>query len=60
MNPTYWRVLLYFVAPLLGMVPGVTYDAGAQQIIIDLNVAAVGLAGAAVFAGGVFAKWGKK
>lgn len=60
MNPTYVRVALYFIAPLVGMLPGVVYDAAAQQIIIDLEAAAVGLAGSAVITGAVFAKWGKK
>lgn len=60
MNPTYVRVALYFIAPLVGMLPGVVYDAAAQQIIIDLEAAAVGLAGSAVLTGAVFAKWGKK
>ena len=60
MNPTYVRVALYFIAPLVGMLPGVVYDAAAQQIIIDLEAAAVGLAGSAVLTGAVSAKWGKK
>lgn len=58
-NPTYIRVALYFAAPLFGMLPGVTYD-GASQIIIDLDAAAVGLAGSALVAGGIFTVWGKK
>lgn len=60
MNPVYIRVLFYFIAPILGMLPGVTYAADAQQLIIDLDVAAMGLAGSALLTGGVFAKWGKK
>jgi hypothetical protein len=60
MNPTYIRVALYFIAPILGMLPGVVYDAAAQQIIIDLEAAAIGLAGSALLAGGVFGVWGKK
>lgn len=60
MNPVYIRVLFYFIAPLLGMLPGVTYAADAQQIIIDLETAAVGLAGSALLTGAVFGTWGKK
>ncbi len=60
MNVTYIRVFLYFIAPILGMLPGVVYDAAAQQIIIDLEAAAIGLAGSALLSGAIFAKWGKK
>lgn len=60
MNPVYIRVLFYFIAPILGVLPGVTYAADAQQLIIDLEAAAVGLAGSAILTGGIFAKWGKK
>lgn len=60
MNPVYIRVLFYFLAPILGMLPGVTYDAAAQQLIIDLEAAAVSLAGSGLAAAAVFAIWGKK
>lgn len=60
MNPVYVRVLFYFIAPLVGMLPGVTYAADTQQIIIDIEVAAMGLAGSALLTGAVFGKWGKK
>ena len=60
MNPVYIRIALYFVAPLLGMLPGVTYAQEAGQIIIDIEAAAIGLAGSAVLTGAIFAKWGKK
>lgn len=60
MNPVYVRVALYFIAPILGTLPGVVYDAAAQQIIIDIEAAAVGLAGSALLTGAVFAKWGKR
>lgn len=60
MNPVYIRVALYFLAPLLGMLPGVTYATDTAQIIIDIEAAAVGLAGSAILTGGIFAKWGKK
>lgn len=60
MNPVYIRLVLYFVAPILGTLPGVSYDAAAQVIQISLETAAVGLAGSALFTGAVFAKWGKR
>lgn len=60
MNPVYIRVLFYFIAPIVGMLPGVTYAADTQQIIIDIEAAAMGLAGSALLTGAVFGKWGKK
>ena len=60
MNPVYIRVILYFLAPVLAMLPGVEYDAATQTVILQLDTIAVGLAGAGVVAAGVFAKWGKK
>ena len=39
----YVRVAIYFLAPLLGMLPGITYDAAAQVITIDLQTALIGL-----------------
>lgn len=59
MNAVYIRLALYFIAPLLGMLPGVTFD-GAHLITIDLETAAVGLSAAAVAVGAVFARWGVK
>jgi hypothetical protein len=60
MNTVYIRMVLYFIAPLVGMLPGFTYASEAGQIIIDLDAAALGLAGSALFTGAVFARWGKK
>ena len=60
MNPVYIRVFLYFIAPILAMLPGVTYDADAQTVILHLDTIAIGLAGSALLSGAVFAKWGKK
>lgn len=60
MNPVYIRVALYFIAPILGTLPGVTYDSALHLITIDLETAAIGLAGAGVAVGAVFAKWGIK
>lgn len=60
MNLVYVRVALYFLAPLIGMLPGVIYDAGAATIVIDIETAAMGIAASATVAGGMFAVWGKK
>ena len=60
MNPVYIRVAIYFLAPLMGMLPGIAYVQDAQQLVIDLEAVAIGLAGSALFTGAVFAKWGKK
>ena len=59
MNPVYIRMFLYFVAPVVAMLPGVTYDPVAQTVVLSLDTIAMGLAGSAVFTAGVFAKWGK-
>lgn len=60
MNATYVRVFIYFVAPLIGMLPGVTYDHAAHLIMIDLDAAVIGLTAAGATVGGVFKIWGKK
>ena len=52
------RVLLYIIAPLLGMVPGVTMVG--HIVTIDLDAALLGIAGGSALAGGVYAKFGKK
>jgi hypothetical protein len=59
-NPTYLRVGFYFLAPLLGSLPGVTVDMMAGTILIDIDMAIGGIVIAAAATGGVFAKWGKK
>jgi hypothetical protein len=60
MNAVYIRLLFYFVAPMLGMLPGVLYHPDAGQIVIDLEIAAYGVAGSGVLASLVFGIWGKK
>ena len=60
MNPVYFRVLVYFLAPLVALLPGVVYDGNAQTVTIDLEVAAMGLAAAGAAVAAMFAKWGKK
>lgn len=59
-NPTYLRVLFYFVAPMLGTMPGVTVDMNAGTVLIDIDTALAGIAAAAAASGWIFAKWGKK
>lgn len=60
MNPVYFRVILYFLAPLVALVPGIVYDGNAQTVTIDLETAATGLAVAGASVAALFAKWGKK
>ncbi len=59
-NPVYIRIALYFIAPILGTLPGVQFNADAGQLVIDLEAAAVGLAASGVAVAAIFAKWGKK
>lgn len=53
------RVVVYFVAPLAAMLPGVAYDGG-NVITVNLETATTGLAVAATAVSVIFAKWGKK
>ena len=57
-SPATLRVLLYILAPVLGMVPGVTL--AGHVVSIDLDMALAGIASGAIVAGGVFAKFGKR
>lgn len=59
-NPTYLRVGFYFIAPMLGTLPGVTVDMAQGTILIDIDTAIAGLVAAAAASGWVFGKWGKK
>jgi hypothetical protein len=59
-NPIYIRVLFYFLAPILGSIPGIFYDPVMQTLLIDLEIAAIGVTGSAAAAGGVFAIWERK
>ena len=59
MNPVYIRMALYFLAPIVAMLPGVTYDPVAATVLLHLDTIAIGLAGSAIFTAAVFAKWGK-
>lgn len=60
LNPTYFRVAFYFVAPMLGSIPGVTVDMVAGTILIDIDAFIGGLVVAATASGWVFGRWGKK
>ena len=60
MNYVYVRVAIYFLAPILAALPGVSYNEELKQIMIDLETLLIGLGAAAMGAGGIFAKWGKK
>jgi hypothetical protein len=59
-NPTYLRVGFYFLAPMLGSLPGVTVDLAQGLVTIDIDTAIAGIVAAAAASGWVFAKWGKK
>jgi hypothetical protein len=60
MNPTYIRVAFYFLAPILGTLPGITVDMEAMTVLLNINTLMVGLTGSAAATGLVFKKWGKK
>lgn len=60
MNPVYIRMVLYFIAPLAAMIPGVTYNSVDATVLIQLDSIAVSLAGSAAFSAAVFSVWGKK
>lgn len=60
MNPVYIRMLLYVLAPLAALAPGVVYSHDAGTLTIDLEVIAMSLPAALAAVTGVFAKWGKK
>lgn len=59
-SPATLRVILYVLAPLLGMVPGVTLDQTTHILTINLDTALAGIAAGGVVAGGVYAKFGKR
>jgi len=59
-SPGTLRVLLYLVAPLLGMMPGITIDQDAHTILIQIDTALAGIAAGMAAGGTVFAVWGKK
>lgn len=60
MNSVYIRMVLYFIAPLVAMVPGITYNPADATVLIELNSVAVSLAGSAIFSAAVFKTWGVK
>lgn len=60
MNNVYVRLFIYFIAPLLALLPGVTFDNEAFTLLIDLEAAAIGLTAALVGVAGVFRRWGVK
>lgn len=59
-SPATLRVILYLIAPLLGMIPGISINQDAGTILIDINTALAGVAAGMAAGGGVFAVWGKK
>ena len=59
-SPATLRVLLYLLAPVLAMVPGITIDQVAGIITINISTALTGIAVGGGRGAGVFAAWGKK
>ena len=59
-SPATLRVILYVIAPLLGMIPGVTLDQATHILTINLDTALTGIAAGGAVAGGVYAKFGKR
>lgn len=59
MNPVYIRMAFYVLAPMVAMMPGVTYNADAATLLVDLEAAAIGLSVSLAGVAGVFGKWGK-
>lgn len=59
-SPATLRVLFYLIAPLLGMVPGITVDQAAHTILINIDTALAGIGIGAAAGAGVFAMFGKK
>ena len=58
--PATLRVVLYILAPLLSMIPGVTLDQATHVVTINLDAALGGIVSGAIIAGGVYAKFGKR
>lgn len=59
-SPATLRVLIYILAPVVGMIPGVSLDQVTHVLTIHLDTALTGIAVGGGVAGGVFAKFGKR
>lgn len=59
-SPATLRVLLYVLAPLLGMIPGVSLDQATHVLTINLDTALTGIGAGSAVAAGVYAKFGKR
>jgi len=68
MNPVYIRVFSYIALPILGAlfttlsntVAGVTYDAAAQIVTIELKTLVASMLSGGALSALVFARWGQK
>lgn len=60
MSSVYIRLAMYFLAPLVALLPGIEYDPAAGTVLIHLETLAISLPVAAAAALGVFRKWGTK
>lgn len=59
-SPATMRVILYVLAPLLGMIPGVSLDQTTHVLTIHLDTAVQGVGAGSLVAGAVYAKFGKR
>ena len=59
-SPATLRVLIYALAPVAAMLPGVTLDQAAGTLTVDLQTASLGLVAGLGIGGSIFAKFGKK
>lgn len=50
----------YVIAPLVAMLPGVTFNSESFTVMIDLNAAALAISVALAGVAAVFKTWGKK
>lgn len=59
-SPATLRVLFAILAPILGMIPGVSLDQATHILSINLDTALTGAGVGGAAAMGVYAKFGKK
>lgn len=61
MNAVWLRFAVYAIVPALAAtLPGLTYDAAAQTLTLDIETALLGFSGGVAAAAGVLQVWGKK
>lgn len=65
MNPVYYRIALYVLSTLLGMIPAslagfISYDAATQILSVSVPGLVTAVGAGLTVSGGVFAIWGKR